>query len=74
MKNNAYNSFVFHGSYYERLQVFDREIRLRFYEAIIEFSLAGIEPDFEKDSEVYRVWLWIRNEVKENNKFGLLFR
>ena len=70
MKNNVYKSyrpFVFYASYYERLQAFDRETRIRLYEAIIEFSSAGIEPDFEKDTEIYRVWLWIRNEIVVKN-------
>lgn len=71
MKNNAYNSFVFHGSYYDMLQMFDRETRIRLYEAIILFSLTGLEPDFDEDSVIYRAWKEIRSQVEINNKYDL---
>lgn len=67
MENETYYAFIFYGSYYHRLQAFDRDTRLRLYEAIIQFSCAGIEPDFDKDTEIYRVWLWIRNTIDVNN-------
>lgn len=58
---------MFYGIYYDNLKPFDQETRLKLYEAIIEFSLEGLEPNFDKGSEIYRAWNWIRYLVKEYN-------
>ena len=39
-------SFIFYETFAKQLKLLDKELRYRFYEAIIEYGLYGTEPDF----------------------------
>ena len=39
-------TFVFYETFAKQLKLLDKELRYRFYEAIIEYGLYGAEPDF----------------------------
>lgn len=40
-------SFIFYETFAKQLKLLDKELRYIFYEAIIEYGLYGIEPDFK---------------------------
>ena len=39
-------TFIFYETFAKQLKLLDKELRYRFYEAIIEYGLYGTEPDF----------------------------
>ena len=41
------NSFVFYETFAKQLKLLDKELRYKFYEAIIEYGLYGTELDFK---------------------------
>ena len=64
--NKKYKRFPFYRSYYENLKHYDEPARLKLYAAIIDFLCGGIDPNFDENSELYRVWLWIKNDLENS--------
>lgn len=59
-------SFVFYRSFRDAFCVLDKDVRLRMYEAIIDYGLDLIEPHFEGIEKV--LWTLIRPQLEANNK------
>lgn len=59
-------SFVFYRSFRDAFRALDKDIRLRMYEAIIDYGLDLIEPHFEGIEKV--LWTLIRPQLEANNK------
>ena len=59
-------SFVFYRSFRDAFRALDKDVRLRMYEAIIDYGLDLIEPHFEGIEKV--LWTLIRPQLEANNK------
>lgn len=59
-------SFVFYRSFRDAFRDLDKDVRLRMYEAIIDYGLDLIEPHFEGIEKV--LWTLIRPQLEANNK------
>ena len=59
-------SFVFYRSFRDAFRALDKDVRLRMYEAIIDYGLDLIEPHFEGLEKV--LWTLIRPQLEANNK------
>lgn len=59
-------SFVFYRSFRDAFRALDKDVRLRMYEAIIDYGLDLIEPHFEDIEKV--LWTLIRPQLEANNK------
>ena len=59
-------SFVFYRSFRDAFRALDKDVRLRMYEAIINYGLDLIEPHFEGIEKV--LWTLIRPQLEANNK------
>lgn len=55
-------SFIFYKSYYDCVQKFESEQRLRFYETLFKYVFHGIEPD-PKDDVIYALFLAVKKEI-----------
>ena len=59
-------SFVFYRSFRDAFRALDKDVRLRMYEAVIDYGLDLIEPHFEGIEKV--LWTLIRPQLEANNK------
>lgn len=59
-------SFVFYRSFRDAFRALDKDVRLRMYEAIIDYGLDLVEPHFEGIEKV--LWTLIRPQLEANNK------
>lgn len=59
-------SFVFYRSFRDAFNALDKDVRLRMYEAVIDYGLDLIEPHFEGIEKV--LWTLIRPQLEANNK------
>ena len=59
-------SFVFYRSFRDAFRALDKDVRLRMYEAVIDYGLDLIEPHFEGIEKV--LWILIRPQLEANNK------
>lgn len=59
-------SFVFYRSFRDAFRALDKDVRLRMYEAIIDYGLDLTEPHFEGIEKV--LWTLIRPQLEANNK------
>lgn len=59
-------SFVFYRSFRDAFRALDKDVRLRMYEAVIDYGLDLVEPRFEGIEKV--LWTLIRPQLEANNK------
>lgn len=59
-------SFVFYRSFRDAFNALDKDVRLRMYEAVIDYGLDLVEPHFEGIEKV--LWTLIRPQLEANNK------
>lgn len=59
-------TFIFYRSFRDAFNALDKDVRLRMYEAIIDYGLDLIEPHFEGIEKV--LWTLIRPQLEANNK------
>lgn len=59
-------SFVFYRSFRDAFRALDKDVRLRMYEAVIDYGLDLVEPHFEGIEKV--LWTLIRPQLEANNK------
>ena len=59
-------TFIFYRSFRDAFRALDKDVRLRMYEAIIDYGLDLIEPHFEGIEKV--LWTLIRPQLEANNK------
>ena len=63
--DNTRNRITFFRSYYEAAQILDADIRLQFYEALLQFAFDGVIPDF--DAPILQVaWTLARPNVEKS--------
>ena len=71
MDNNR-DCFTFFESFYKSIQYFRDKDRLRLYEAIIEYGLFGVRPEFdltkEKERHLYAVFEGTVKTIDSSNK------
>ena len=61
------DSFVFYKSFYEAIKDLPNKNKLKIYQAIIEFALTGIDPNYLKGVE-NSIFLLIKPQILANNK------
>lgn len=59
-------TFIFYRSFRDAFNALDKDVRLRMYEAVIDYGLDLIEPHFEGIEKV--LWTLIRPQLEANNK------
>lgn len=59
-------TFIFYRSFRDAFNALDKDVRLRMYEAVINYGLDLIEPHFEGIEKV--LWTLIRPQLEANNK------
>ena len=59
-------TFIFYRSFRDAFNTLDKDVRLRMYEAVINYGLDLIEPHFEGIEKV--LWTLIRPQLEANNK------
>lgn len=59
-------TFIFYRSFRDAFRALDKDVRLRMYEAVINYGLDLIEPHFEGIEKV--LWTLIRPQLEANNK------
>ena len=63
MDKDMAESFVFYKTFYEQLSELDDETRLKFYDAIMKYSLLGEVPEFKGLEKA--VWIPIQFAIDE---------
>ena len=59
-------TFIFYRSFRDAFNALDKDVRLRMYEAVINYGLDLVEPHFEGIEKV--LWTLIRPQLEANNK------
>lgn len=59
-------TFIFYRSFRDAFNALDKDVRLRMYEAVINYGLDLVEPHFEGIEKV--LWTFIRPQLEANNK------
>ena len=59
-------TFIFYRSFRDAFRALDKDVRLRMYEAVINYGLDLIEPHFEGIEKV--LWTLVRPQLEANNK------
>lgn len=59
-------TFIFYRSFRDAFNALDKDVRLRMYEAVINYGLDLVEPRFEGIEKV--LWTLIRPQLEANNK------